>query len=133
MKAFSTARMLALATVFLVAGSCSLLLGQNSNTGEIRGFVTDTSGAAMPDVTVSFTNVLTGINTRVTTNSSGTYDAPTLLPGTYSITFSKTGFSSFVKNGVALGVQVIEENASLEVGSSNSRDNGYRADAPGSN
>jgi hypothetical protein len=116
MKAFSKGRILALAILFLVAGSSSLLLGQNSNTGEIRGFVTDTSGAAMPDVTVTFANVLTGVSTKVTTNASGTYDAPTLMPGTYSITFSKTGFTSFVKNGVTLGVQVIEENASLEVG-----------------
>jgi len=116
MKAFSKGRTLALAILVLVAGSSSLLLGQNSNTGEIRGFVTDTTGAAMPDVTVTFANVLTGINTRVTTNSSGTYDAPTLMPGTYSITFAKSGFTSFVKNGVTLGVQVIEENASLEVG-----------------
>jgi hypothetical protein len=116
MKAFLTSRMLTLVIVFLVAGSSGLLLGQNSNTGEIRGFVTDTSGAAMPDVTVTFANVLTGVSTKVTTNASGTYDAPTLIPGTYSITFSKTGFTSFVKNGVTLGVQVVEEDASLSVG-----------------
>jgi hypothetical protein len=116
MKALLTSKVLTLLAVFLLAGSSCLLLGQNANTGEIRGFVTDSSGAAVPDTEVTFTNVLTGVSTRVTTNTSGTYDAPTLLPGTYSITFAKTGFNTLVRNGITLGVQVIEENASLAVG-----------------
>jgi Carboxypeptidase regulatory-like domain len=116
MKAFSTARMLAWVTLFLVAGSSSLLFGQNSNTGEVRGLVTDASGATIPDVQVTLTDLLTGVSTRVATNSSGAYDAPTLMPGTYSISFAKTGFATLVRNGVSLGVQVIKEDASLAVG-----------------
>ncbi len=116
MKAFSTARTLTAVTLFLVAGSPGILLGQNSNTGEIRGLVTDASGAAIPGVEVTLADILTGVSTRVTTNSSGAYDAPTLLPGTYSISFAKTGFATLVRNGVTLGVQVISEDASLSVG-----------------
>jgi hypothetical protein len=109
-------RMFALVILFLVAGSTGILLSQNANTGEIRGVVTDASGAVIPGVDVAIANVLTGVTTRTTTNASGTYDAPTLLLGTYSITFSKTGFNTFIRRGITLGVQVIEVDARLTVG-----------------
>jgi hypothetical protein len=116
MKNFLRLRIFALVILFLIAESGGILLSQNANTGEIRGIVTDASGAAMPDVDVTITNVLTGVSTRVTTNSSGTYDAPTLFSGTYSITFSKNGFRTFTRKGITLGVQVIEVDARLSVG-----------------
>ncbi len=105
-----------LAVLFLVGGSASTVLSQNANVGEIRGLVTDTSGAAMPGVQVTITEVLTGVSTRVTTNSSGTYDAPTLISGHYSITFAKRGFNTFTRNGLTLGIQVVEVDAKLSVG-----------------
>ncbi len=117
MKNFLRLRTLALTGLFLVVGSASVLLSQNANTGEVRGVVTDTSGAVMPDVNVTISDVLTGVTTQVKTNSSGIYDAPTLLSGTYSITFSKDGFRTFIRKGITLGVQVIEVNATLSVGS----------------
>ncbi len=116
MKSLVTLRTIALVTLLLAAGSTGILLGQNANTGEMRGVVSDPSGAVVPGVNVTITNVLTGVTTRTTTNASGIYDAPTLLSGTYSIAFSKLGFRTFVRNGITLGVQVIEVNATLSVG-----------------
>jgi hypothetical protein len=118
MKTFSALRILTLAVLvlFVEAGWSGILFSQNSNTGEIRGLVTDPSGAVIPGVEVTTTNLLTGVNTRTTTNADGMYDAPTLLLGTYSITFLKTGFDTFIRKGVTLGVQVIEVNATLSVG-----------------
>ena len=121
MKSIVRSTMLTLVILLLLAGSTGILLSQNVNTSEIRGSVTDPSGAVVPGVEVTFTNVLTGVTTRTTTNASGIYDAPTLLPGTYSITFSKNGFSSFTRNGVTLGVQVIDVNATLTVGAVSQR------------
>ncbi|HXX22247.1 MAG TPA: TonB-dependent receptor [Terriglobia bacterium] len=117
MKRVIALRILALEILLLVGGSTGILLSQNANTGEIRGLVTDPSGAVVPGVEVTFTNVLTGVSTRTTTNASGIYDAPTLLSGTYSITFSQNGFRTFIRNGITLGVQVVEVNATLSVGS----------------
>jgi Carboxypeptidase regulatory-like domain len=111
-----TSTMLTLMILLLVAGSAGILLSQNANTGEIRGLVTDPSGAVMPGVEVTITNVLTGVSIRTTTNASGLYDKPTLLSGTYSISFSKNGFRAFIRKGITLGVQVIEVNATLSVG-----------------
>jgi hypothetical protein len=100
----------------LFSGAIGVLFAQNANTGEIRGTVTDSSGAVIPDVQVTITNVGTGVSTMVKTNSTGVYDVPTLLPGAYSVEFSKPGFSTFVRKGVTLGVQVIGVDAQLKVG-----------------
>ncbi len=121
MKTSWTSRLLTWVTVLLMAGFSSVLFGQNANTGEIRGIVTDTSGAVIPGVDVTVIDVLTGVSTRLRTNSSGTFDAPTLLSGTYSITFSKSGFHTFIRQGITLGVQVIEVNAQLSVGAVSQR------------
>ena len=109
-------RILSCLVVLLVTGSAVSLFGQNANTGEINGTVTDTTGAVIPGVSVAIENVQTGVTSTVTTNSSGVYDAPTLLPGTYSIRFAKKGFSTFIRTGITLGVQTIAVDAQLKVG-----------------
>ncbi len=94
-----------------------LATAQNANTGEIKGAVTDASGAVVPGATVSIRNVQTGVVTPTTTNGSGLYDVPFLVPGNYTITFSKDGFRSFVREGIALQVETVEISATLQVGS----------------
>ena len=42
--------------------------GQAMNAGDIRGVVTDTSGAVLPDVTVTIVNKNTGVTKILTTN-----------------------------------------------------------------
>lgn len=89
---------------------------QNTNTGEIKGIVTDPSGAVVPNVAVTATDIQTGVKTRTTTNGSGLYDIPSLLPGSYTIRFSAPGFKEFVRGGVTLQVETIAIDAKLEVG-----------------
>jgi outer membrane receptor protein involved in Fe transport len=89
---------------------------QNSNTGELKGAVMDPSGAVAPDVTVSIKNVQTGVVTPTTTNQSGLYDVPFLVPGSYTIKFSKQGFRDFVREGIVLQIQTLEINATLQLG-----------------
>lgn len=116
MKRMHVLRISTLLAFLLVSGSSAQLFSQNANTGEINGTVTDTTGAVVPDVNVNITNVQTGVTSTVTTNSSGVYDAPTLLPGTYSLKFVKQGFTTFVRTNVNLGVQTIAIDAQLQVG-----------------
>ncbi len=52
-KAVLALRPFGLIILTLVAGLTCTILGQNANTGEIRGVVTDMSGAAMPGVNVT--------------------------------------------------------------------------------
>ncbi len=90
--------------------------GQNSNTGEIKGTVSDATGAVVPDVSVSIKNVQTGVVTPTTTNQAGVYDVPFILPGEYTITFAKKGFRDFVREGIVLSVETLGINATIQLG-----------------
>src|SRR6476620_10378627 len=90
---------------------------QSSNAGDIRGIVTDTSGAALPDATVTVTNKDTGVTKDLTTNQDGLYDTSSIVVGNYEITFSKQGFQKLVRSGISLKAQDTTVNAQLTVGS----------------
>jgi outer membrane receptor protein involved in Fe transport len=90
--------------------------GQNANTGEIKGAVTDPSGAVVADAKVSIKDVQTGVVTPTATNRAGLYDVPFLVPGEYTITFSKSGFRDFVRSGVVLQIETLEIDGTLQVG-----------------
>jgi len=96
--------------------ACGSASAQNVNAGEIRGSVTDASGAVIPGVNVSILNTETGIRKDFVTNASGIYDALSLLPGAYAVTFSKDGFNKQTEDGIQLRVEVITMNAQLGVG-----------------
>ena len=61
--------------------------------GGLVGTIHDSSGAAVPNVTVTVTNDATGIATVVKTNQSGDYEAPSLHVGVYTISASASGFA----------------------------------------
>jgi hypothetical protein len=104
-----------LALVLFLAGQ---LPAQNRNAGEIRGTITDSSGARVPGTTVKITETMTGVTHQVTSDAAGTYDANYLEPGTYKLTFEKPGFGALVRTGIELHVQIITINAQLRVGAS---------------
>ncbi len=72
----------------LLSGS-ALLLAQNA---VVSGRVSDPSQAVVPRATVEIVNNGTGIVNRTTTNAEGYYTFPPLAPGTYTLTFTATGF-----------------------------------------
>jgi hypothetical protein len=69
----------------------------------IAGVVKDASGAVMPGVTVEAASpsLIEKVRTT-TTDGSGQYRITELLPGTYTVTFSLTGFSTVKREGVEL-------------------------------
>jgi outer membrane receptor protein involved in Fe transport len=85
-------------------------------TGSLTGVVRDTTGAALPGVTVGVTGPnIVGTQTSVT-NESGIYRVANLPPGDYQVNFALSGFKGMRKSiHVSVGA-VIEENANLEVG-----------------
>lgn len=86
--------------------------------GNIIGTVTDSTGAAAPGVQISIKNVATGVVVTAETNDSGNYTAPNLLPGTYTLNFSKQGFQSFSQQNVTVAVGTSSRvDAKLQVGS----------------
>lgn len=91
-------------------------LSQSRNTGEIRGTVTDPSGAAVAGATVTLHNIDTGEIKTFVTNSDGIYDTVSTPSGNYNITFSAKGFKTLVRGPIALQVNVITEDGALAVG-----------------
>ena len=72
--------------------------------GTLAGTVRDPSGAVVPDVSLTVKNVATGVEFKTATNQGGEYVAPNLIPGDYSVTASKQGFTTLARSGVALHV-----------------------------
>ncbi|HTZ48216.1 MAG TPA: carboxypeptidase regulatory-like domain-containing protein [Verrucomicrobiae bacterium] len=70
----------------------------------IVGTVTDPSGSVVPNVTVTITNVKTGINRTLSTNDVGQYVAPGLPIGTYDLKAEASGFKVEESRGVTLNV-----------------------------
>lgn len=89
---------------------------QNTNSGEIRGTVTDPSGAVIPGVSVTVLNVDTGVSKEETSNDAGIYDAVSILPGHYELTFTRSGFEKLVRKGINLTVGLTTVDAQLTVG-----------------
>src|SRR5207245_2079470 len=62
------------------------------------------SDAVVPRAQVSASDTATGVSPAPTTDSAGFYSLPNLLPGTYEVTVTATGFSTAVQSNVALAV-----------------------------
>jgi len=101
--------MLALAAVPVMAQKTS---------GGIRGFVTDPTGAVLPNIPVVITNTATGLERTVTTNTQGEYSAPELAVGTYTVTVKAPNFKESVSSNVDIHTAtVVALNIRLQVGS----------------
>jgi hypothetical protein len=102
------------ALLTLLAFSCQLLA---QTTGSISGVVTDPSGALVEGARVTVTNQGVNAARTVNTNSSGYYSVPNLVPGAYSVSVEKSGFSPFKFSNTPLTVaQALVLNATLTVG-----------------
>ena len=63
-------------------------------SGEISGTAVDTSGLAVPGVTITLTNVATNVVRSVQTNESGLYVITAIPPGTYDMKAELSGFGA---------------------------------------
>jgi hypothetical protein len=108
----------------------SSIRAQNSNSGDIRGTVTDSSGSRIPGVNVTVLNNDTGVITKYVTNSVGLYDTNSILPGNYTLTFNKQGFDTVKRGPVALQVEIITIDAQLKVGAANEEVEVNASEAP---
>src|SRR5690349_6640449 len=89
---------------------------QGSNLGTIRGTVTDSNGAVLPNATVQVTDLATGLSRDFTTNGEGNYEVVALKPGTYKVTVTATGFKTTNMDAVVSGSDTVRADLKLEVG-----------------
>jgi hypothetical protein len=84
----------------------------------IAGVARDTSGAVLPGVTVEASSpVLIEKARSVVTNGEGRYAIVDIRPGTYTVTFTLTGFNTFKREGVEVPTNTsVPINAEMKVG-----------------
>ncbi|HTV53580.1 MAG TPA: TonB-dependent receptor [Terriglobia bacterium] len=87
-------------------------------SGSIGGIVKDASGAVIPGVKVSVTNIQTGVVTNTVANDDGDYVVSFLPPSAYTVSFSKSGFHKLIQANIRLVMnQHARVDAALAVGS----------------
>jgi hypothetical protein len=80
-----------------------------SDRGGVSGKITDSSGAVLPNATVTLTGVATGVAQTATTNNSGDYTFQLLNPGAYNLTVSSPGFKTEKRSNVVVDVGQVRQ------------------------
>src|SRR5947208_1014218 len=95
----------------------SLTMGQVATTGKIAGVVTDSSGAAVPNATVTVKSTALMAERTTTSGADGAYLFDLLPLGTYVVTVTSKGFKGYAETGVVLTAGFTATvNAKLQVG-----------------
>lgn len=93
------------------------LLAQTAATGALTGTATDSSGAVVPNVTITATSTDTGQTRTTTTGQDGVYKFSLLPPGTYRVKFEAAGFNAVEVPSATVNVTETEVlNETLQVG-----------------
>src|SRR5579871_2618593 len=99
MRVISHQRIFLLTLLLILLGSVSF-----AQEATILGTITDPSGAAVPNVQITITNVETGITATVNGSSDGQYVAADLRIGHYNVRAAATGFKTGEEKNVTLQV-----------------------------
>jgi hypothetical protein len=73
-------------------------------SGEIRGTITDPTGATVPKAAVTVEDSEKGIRRTALTETDGEYRVTGLPPASYSVTIETSGFQTEIRKGVILNV-----------------------------
>ncbi len=87
--------------VCVLLASAAIALAQ-FDSGQISGFVRDSSGSVIPGASVVATNQGNGQQHHIVTNETGYYAFPSLPVGTYSVAAELSGFKKIVQTDVKL-------------------------------
>ena len=105
-----------IATLLLGLALSSISYAQ-IRSATITGTVRDASQAIVPDVDVVVTQQETGFVTTIKTTASGSYTAPYLPAGTYTLAVTAPGFTAYKQTGIGLGVnETVRVDVDLKVG-----------------
>jgi hypothetical protein len=114
MKCFSFSCKLAfrVALVFLIGFAAVTSARADNLYARIHGTVTDSSGAVLPDVTVTAFNNSNGLSRTVISDGTGAFEFIQLPIGTYQVSASKSGFKNQEHKGITL---VLDQNYALPI------------------
>src|SRR5262245_57655 len=105
---------------------CAVLAATNgfaqTGSGQVGGIVQDSSRALIPGVTLTLTNIATGVSSAQISNEAGTYNFASVQPGSYKLTAELAGFKQAVANDLAVGTNAqVRWNFVLEVGAASTQ------------
>ena len=104
--------------LLLVISSAQFLLAQGTDLGTITGTVTDSSGALVPNATVTILDVSTNTPRETKTNAEGVYRVFGLRPGAYKVKVTAPNMGTTEVTGIQVnGSDVLNANAVLKVAS----------------
>ena len=83
---------------------CVFPLGAQETRSAIDGHVYDQLSAVVDGAKVLVTNLDNGATVSLTTNHTGYFEAPLMLPGSYRISAAMDGFKTAVRTGIVLSV-----------------------------
>jgi outer membrane receptor protein involved in Fe transport len=91
--------------------------GQTSGVGNISGDVTDSTGAQVPNASITVINTDTGISRETRANGQGEYLVQFLQSGHYEVIITAPGFGKVDRKNLTVFVgQILSVDASLTVG-----------------
>jgi hypothetical protein len=109
--------MKSLVIAFAVIFFAAIPLAAQSDRASITGTVADQTGAVVAGAEVTVSNVDTHVQWKTKSNEVGLYTVVNLPIGSYKISFSKSGFKTFERDGLTLLIsEVAQVNAKLQVG-----------------
>ncbi|MGD9627664.1 MAG: carboxypeptidase regulatory-like domain-containing protein [Pyrinomonadaceae bacterium] len=88
---------------FLIIAATSTAFGQTVS-GTLRGTITDTNGAVVPNATVVVRSTETGLERTVTSSDDGVYNFAFLPIGTYMVVASRTDFNRVIRESVTVSL-----------------------------
>ena len=105
------------AAILMLALACPPKAFAQAVSATLIGTVTDSSGATVPNATVTVIETQTGVSRKTTTTSDGVYTVPYLAPGVYRVEVENPGFKKFSRDNVGLAVSsTVRIDATLEPG-----------------
>jgi outer membrane receptor protein involved in Fe transport len=88
----------------LIAGLCALAAAGQTVSGTLRGTVTDSNNAIVPNATVVIKNTETGFERTVVSNDDGLFNAPFLPIGQYTVEATRTDFNKVRRENVTVSL-----------------------------
>ncbi|MGI4826573.1 MAG: TonB-dependent receptor domain-containing protein [Janthinobacterium lividum] len=117
---------LLIAAAFTGAPASLLLLGplalhaQTGGEAGIQGTVTDSTGATVPNATVTATNIATGVITTRQATADGLFTISPIIPGTYNVSVKVAGFKEYTQQNLAIdALKLTGLNVALTIGDTN--------------
>ncbi len=101
---------------FVAIGTTPTAQAQTNTTGDLVGITADSTGAIVPNATVTVTSLATGAARTTTTSASGEYRMSQLTPGRYTIGVSAKGFKNSEETIQISAGAVASANIALTVG-----------------